>query len=66
MPELPKLYTRDEVAALLRVDRATVDRERRRGRLGCLLVGRKVFVTADQLAAYLQLGSQEVYDQETL
>jgi excisionase family DNA binding protein len=53
MLNLPMLLTDAEAAARLNVSAETIARERRRGRLGYILVGRRVRIREDQLAAYL-------------
>jgi excisionase family DNA binding protein len=50
---LPRLNTKSEAAAQLRVEPVTIYREIRRGRLACTKVGGKVFVTDEQIAEYL-------------
>ncbi|MCA9280822.1 MAG: helix-turn-helix domain-containing protein [Phycisphaeraceae bacterium] len=52
-------YTVKEVAALLRVHPSTIDRERRDGRLACLRIGRRVFVTPGQLDDYIEARKEE-------
>jgi len=50
---VPRLYTTAEVAAMLRVHRNTVDKERKRGRLVWTPVGTCVRFTAEQVRAYI-------------
>jgi excisionase family DNA binding protein len=52
---LPKLYTDAEAAHYLGCDPETVARERRRGRLGFIRIGRVVKIREDQLARYVQV-----------
>lgn len=54
--QLPKLFTQDQVAAMLGLHPETVARERRRKRLGYIHVGRNIRIREDQLAAYLNRG----------
>ena len=56
---LPRRFTDHQAAAELDVSVDTVRRERRRGKLGYLRVGRKIFITEDQLRDYLARQSVE-------
>lgn len=51
--ELPRLFTIKEAAHALRIHRNTVTREVANGRLGCVRLGRRVLVRADQLRRYI-------------
>jgi len=51
---LPQLMTEKEVAMVLRCSPATIGRERRAGRLGCITVRRRVFITPEQVADYIK------------
>lgn len=56
---VPRLLTAAEVAEVLRCHPATVGRERLRGRLRCVRVGRRVLYREDQVAAYLDVEGPE-------
>ncbi len=50
---LPKLLSEREAAEYLRASVGTVQRERRRGRLGYTQIGARIFYTEEQLVAYI-------------
>jgi hypothetical protein len=56
---LPRRFTDQQVAAELDVSVDTVRRERWRGHLGYLRVGRRIFITEDHLRDYLARQSVE-------
>ena len=56
---LPRRLTELEAARELGVSLDTVRRERKRGRLGCVRLGRRIFITSDQLCAYVAQQSTE-------
>ncbi len=53
MTDLPHLYTLAEAARAIRVSHSTLLRQRDLGLLECTCVGRRVFITRDQLTDYL-------------
>lgn len=55
--EDPVLFTEEEVAAKLRVSAKTIRREREKGKLGYLKIGHRVFITPEQINAYLEIVS---------
>jgi len=56
---MPRLYSDAEAADRLGISVATVRRLRIRGELGHLAIGRRVFVTEDQLKELLRRGRRE-------
>lgn len=56
---MPRLYSDAEAADRLAISVATVRRLRVRGELGHLAIGRRVFVTEDQLKELLRRGRRE-------
>ncbi len=56
---MPKLYSDAEAANRLGISIATVRRLRARGELGHLAIGRRVFVTEDQLKELLRRGRRD-------
>ena len=50
---LPPRFTEPEAARELGISTDTVRRERKRGRLGYTRIGRRIFITLDQLHAYV-------------
>lgn len=51
---LPRRLTEQQAAVELLVSVDTIRRERRRGKLGYLRIGRRIFITEDHLRDYLQ------------
>ncbi|PCI11367.1 hypothetical protein COB72_01145 [bacterium] len=51
---VPHLLTTQEVAALLRVHRNTVDSQRKAGQLACTRIGNRVLFTEGQVMDYIQ------------
>jgi excisionase family DNA binding protein len=51
---LPRRFTEQQVAVELQVSVDTIRRERHRGKLGYLRVGRRIFVTEYHLRDYLE------------
>jgi len=63
---LPRLHKEEEAAEILDTSKATVRRERERGRIGYLRLGdRGVRYTDDHLAAYIEQRSVEPCDTES-
>jgi excisionase family DNA binding protein len=46
-------HTKNEAVKILRISLKTIEREIQAGRLGCVRIGRRVYFTDDQLAAYI-------------
>ncbi|HAI14178.1 MAG TPA: hypothetical protein DCM28_20905 [Phycisphaerales bacterium] len=63
--QLPVSYTPDEAARILRVSRNTVDALRARGELGYWRVGRRVFITIEQLKAFIKNQSEGTCSNDT-
>jgi excisionase family DNA binding protein len=57
--ELPRRYTEQQVADMLEVSVDTVRRERHRGKLGYLRIGRRIFITENHVRDYLERQSVE-------
>jgi hypothetical protein len=57
---MPKLYSDTETADQLGISVATVRRMRVRGELGYLEIGRRVFVTEDQIKDLIRRGRRDV------
>jgi excisionase family DNA binding protein len=57
---MPKLYSDTEAADQLGISVATVRRMRVRGELGYLEIGRRVFVTEDQIKDLIRRGRRGV------
>jgi excisionase family DNA binding protein len=56
---IPRRFTDHQAAEELGVSVDTIRRERRRGKLGYLRIGRRVFITEAHLLAYLERQSVE-------
>lgn len=52
-----RIFTEAEVAHILRCSKETIARQRKRGLIGHFKVGRKIFITLEQLNAYIAQGS---------
>jgi excisionase family DNA binding protein len=56
---LPRRFTEHQVAAELNVSTDTVRRERHRGKLGYLRIGKRIFITEEHVRDYLARQSVE-------
>lgn len=56
---IPQLFTVDEAAAYLRVHPSTVVRSIRSNQLGCVRIGRRMLIRADQLKVYVDRQTKE-------
>src|SRR5262245_52243471 len=56
---LPRLYSDTETASILGISVPTVRRKRRRGELGHVLIGRKVYTAEDQIKDLIRRGRRD-------
>ncbi len=54
MADLPELHTLREAATLLRVSPSTLQRQKDLGLLQCTPIGRRLFVSTEQINAYIK------------